>query len=43
MNFRSVVGIFSVVSAIMLLSACGDDKSSSANSLPDEVADKGSS
>ena len=40
MNFRRVVGIFSVVSTIMSFYACGDDKSSSANSLPDEVADK---
>lgn len=31
---------FAVVLALMFV-ACGDDKSSSANSLPDEVADKG--
>ena len=40
MNFRRVVGIFSVVSTIMSFYACGDDKSSSASLLPDEVANK---
>lgn len=40
MNFRRVVEIFSVVAVIFSFTACGDDKSSSANSLPDEVADK---
>ena len=40
MNFRRVVGIFSVVPVILSFTACGDDKSSSANSLPDEVANK---
>ena len=39
MNFK--LGTFAFFAAnLLVLSACGDDNSSSANSLPDEVADK---
>lgn len=41
MLFRPCVGVLAVFSALLLtFSACGDDSSSSANALPDEVADK---
>ena len=40
MKFSNSFIPFAVVLALMFV-ACGDDKSSSANSLPDEVADKG--
>ena len=41
MLFRPCVGVFVVFSALLLtFSACGDDKSSSANAFPDEVANK---
>ena len=41
MLFRPCVGVLAVFSALLLtFSACGDDSSSSANVLPDEVADK---
>ena len=41
MLFRPCVGVFVVFSALLLtFSACGDDSSSSAKVLPDEVANK---
>ena len=41
MLFRPCAGVFAIFSALLLaFSACGDDSSSSANMLPDEVADK---
>ena len=39
MNFKLGALAFIAVN-LLVLSACSDDKSSSANSLPDEVADK---